>query len=187
MAKENAQKTIAISLRAATLIGSIFMSVERVGALPYLGILLGGILTLKLSSTRLFYYALSTSFVVALSWGASFYYVFSTWESGDVVQISLDDRTSFRTWVVEHEGQEVVIYDCPPQHLSAVQKSRRVTLKRHDQEYSAEFSAVPVTQDSKQLIDVYALYEAKYAAQSRATEAYYLLIGPRRGSQLFVF
>ena len=79
MAQENAQKTIAISLRAATLIGSIFMSVERVGALPYLGILLGGIgaiLTLKLSSTRLFYYALSTSFVVAFSWGASFYYVF---------------------------------------------------------------------------------------------------------------
>ena len=52
--------------------------------------------------------------------------------------------------------------------------------------YTARMRAVPMELDSEEFGEVYDLYLEKYAEQSLATTMYYLMIGPRRGSQLFV-
>lgn len=184
----NPIKTIAVSTFSLLLLISLYLVYQRTGLLPIVGAALGGLglaLTAFLQGKKLAYSLIGIVLAVVMAWTGSIYFVFSTWESGEVVEIQFDDNIVVRTWVVEEGGQEVVIYDCPPEWTSQVAGSTSVTVQRGSEQYLADLRVVDAGMGSDELNKVYALYEEKYTSQSRATEIYYLMIGPRRGSQLY--
>ncbi len=189
MIRRDALKTAAIFLFVLLMLGSLFLAYQREGLLPWISVLLSGVglaLMTVLTGRRSLYCFVLVSGLVGSGWAGITYYVYSTWESGEVVEIQLQNDVIFRTWVVESGGQEIVIYDCPPVYQDIVEASNSASLHRGNERYGADLRAVPVKLDSEELSNIYALYEEKYADQSRATEMYYLFIGPRRGSQIYV-
>ena len=182
-------KIAALSLLGIMLLVSAYMAYARLGLLPWFGILLcalGLFVTRNQTGRRALFSATSLFIVIAASWTGTLFYVYSNWESGEVVDISLDDATRFRTWVVSDGKQEIVIYECPPEHQASLTNSTKAALTKGGGSYQVNVNAVPVALDSEALGQVYGLYESKYAAQSRATDVYYLLVGPKRGSQLYL-
>ena len=189
MTQREASKTLAISLFILLLLGSLFLAYEREGLLPWSSALLSGVGLASMTflrGRRSLYCLVLISSLVGISWASSTYYVFSTWESGEVVEIQLQEDVIIRTWVVESGGKEIVIYDCPPEYQALVEASNLASLTRGNERYRADLRAVPAEFGSEELDNVYALYLEKYADQSRATDVYYLLIGARRGSQIYV-
>lgn len=189
MTQPDLSRTAATFLFVLLLLGSLFLVYEREGLLAWGSALLGGLglaLMSVLHGRRSLYCLVTIYAVVGICWAGSIYYVYSSWESGEVLQIQLEDGVTFRTWVVDSGGQEIVIYECPPENQAMVEAGSLVTLQRGEDRYEADMRAVAVDFSSEELANIYALYEEKYAKQSEATDMYYLLIGPRRGSQLYV-
>lgn len=182
-------KASALTLLGIMLLVSAYLAYARLGLLPWFGILLsalGLLLTRNQTGGRALASATSIFIVIAASWTGTLFYVYSNWESGEVVDITLDGTTTFRTWVVSDGQQDIVIYECPPEHHALVVRSTEVTVRRAETSYRASLRSISVGIDSKELAEVYDLYEAKYSSQSLATDFYYLFIGPKRGSELFV-
>jgi hypothetical protein len=158
--------------------------------LPWLGIaasLLGFLFTLSFSGKR----ALNSFFGMAggllLLWFLSSYYVYYQWESGEVIETQLNDQTTLRTWVMDDEAQQIVIYEAPPEHIGLLESAAEVTITRDGERYQADFNAVRADAlTSAEYERIFALYLDKYEQQSLATDVYYLSIGPKRGSQLYV-
>jgi hypothetical protein len=190
MTQRETSKSLAISVFILLLLGSLFLAYERLGLLPWISVLLSGVglaLMTVLTGRRSLYCLVLISGLVGFSWAGSTYYVFSTWESGEVVEIQLEDGVIIRTWVVESDGKEIVIYDCPPEYQTLVEASNLVSFNRGNKRYNADLLAVPAEELSSDEADnIYAMYLEKYPDQSSATDVYYLLIGPRRGSQIYV-
>lgn len=189
MTSRDISKSVATSLLALLLLGSLFLVYQREGLLPWGSTLLSGVglmLMMRLRGRWSLYCSLIIAIVIGTSWTASVYYVYSSWESGEVIDITVNEDVTFRTLVVEKAGDEVVIYDCPPEQRAIVESSKVASIRRGAERYQAEMRAVPVDFSSDELVEVYGLYQQKYANQGDATDAYYLLIGPRRGSQLYV-
>ncbi len=182
-------KTFALTVLAIILLSSLVLALTRTGYLPWLGIVLGALgclATLRTTELRALKISMSIAILVMGSWAGSLYYVYSNWESGEIVDISLNDQVTFRTWVANKGSSEVVIYDCPPEHQALLENTTVATVSKGPENYRAELTAVPVSLDSELLAETFGLYEDKYAKQSLATDVYYLTIGPKRGSQLFV-
>jgi len=179
----------AITLLILLLGGSLIIAATRTGLLSWLCALFAcaGLLAMRyLQGRQALYGALLVVSITAALWVGSVYYVYSTWESGEVVQIRLGSDVHIRTWVVEQDGQDIVLYDCPPAHTPLLESGETVVVTRGGTDFEARLRAVPVTLDSAELGRVYGLYEQKYGGEGNATNIYYLLIGARRGSQLYV-
>lgn len=172
------------------IIGSGVIAYLRLGYLPWLGVLFGVLglaLTLKIGNKQ----SVNAFFIMTMSlgllWLASGYYVYYQWESGETVDIGLSDTVTIRTWVMDDDQQQVVIYESPPEHIDVINRANQVDVTRDAETYRAKFTAIPATDlSSAEYQRIFTLYTEKYAAQNLATDVYYLTIGPKRGSQLYV-
>ena len=126
--------------------------------------------------------ALSVVVLWACAWAGMAYYVFSTWERGEVVTLDIDTPSgvhSARTWIVEDAAGQVVIYDAQPDVVAALESGSRVVLTRG--ETVAEYTPVLIPEDAAELAAIYTLFEDKYADLNVATERFYTWMGRRRG------
>lgn len=190
----NSSKTLSQILYAGLLVFSIVLVYLRLGYLPWLGVILGALglaLTFKMNSKQAWMSFLSVAMVFGLSWLGSSYYVYYQWESAEVVDITLSPDVTIRTWVMDDDRteppQQIVIYEAPPNHQPFLQDIETVKVTREGESYEAKVNAVVASELSTAEYDkIFALYLEKYEAQSFATDIYYLTLGPRRGSELYI-
>ncbi len=187
-------KTLSQILYAALLVFSLVLAYLRLGYLPWFGVILGAIglgLTFKMNSKQAMLSFLAVAVGFGLSWLGSSYYVYYQWESAEVVDITLGPDVSIRTWVMDDDQsqpeQQIVIYEAPPEHQPLLEEIETVNVIREGDSYQAKIKAVLATDLTAAEFDrVFALYLEKYEAQSFATDIYYLSIGPKRGSELYI-
>jgi hypothetical protein len=190
---QDRKRVISATLFASMLMVSLFLVLERQGWLPWAGVVLGGVglvlMAVLHGRNSLYCFGLFSS-VLVIAWAGVASYVFSTWESGEVVEILIaepDSKMSFRTWVVDRDGTEIAIYECPPEARSTLESNEVVLVDRQTARYTAELDAVPAERlNANDLNEIYALFREKYGDKSRATKLYYLLMGARRDSQVMV-
>ena len=186
---ENHSTTIAYCLAGLLLGLSLYVAYERTGLLPWVGAgfgIAGLIVTALASKKAALSFSVVSVFIVIASWGGSAWFVFSTWESGEVVEIQFEPETSIRTWVIDANGEEIVLYDAPPENIALLEAISQVTVTRGRETYQADIRAEQEGMDSPALAQIFGLYEEKYAAQSTATNVYYVTIGPKRNSKFYL-
>jgi len=183
--------TAGIADRLATIVFGILLIVAacllwyRGGLLAWLGAgfaVIGLAKTLIRPATIDLKLALGASVLWALAWAAAAYYVISTWEQGEVVELDIDTAHgvhSARTWIVDDADGPVVIYDTHPDVVAALGQGNRVVLTRG--EVVREVAPIIIPDDALELEHIYALFEDKYARLNIATERFYSWMGRRRG------
>jgi hypothetical protein len=187
--KDKSIKKLTAILFTSLLAGSLVLAYARMGYLPWLGVaasLLGFLFTASFQGKR----ALNSFFIMAggllLAWFLSTYYVYYQWESGEVIETQLNDQTTLRTWVMDDDSQQIVIYEAPPEHIGLLESTTEVSITRDGEQYQAAFNAVRAdTLTTAEYERIFALYLEKYQPQTLATDIYYLSLGPKRGSQLY--
>lgn len=159
----------------------------RGGALAWLGLVLASLLLTKhfVSPSRIdVFLALGITVLWAASWAAAWGYVRSTWESGEVVEISIrlsDELLTARVWVLDVDDQWMMYYDAPPRIGQALLNDAPITVKRGNKTAEGCADATLVsdlpTEERDRLL---ASMEAKYEAQSLATTVFYGVLGGRK-------
>ena len=97
-----------------------YLVVQRGGLLAWSGVIAALLLLIKQrarpSRTDMFV-VLGFTLLWTASWAAAWSYVRSTWESGEVVELSLpvsDEIQTARVWILDADGGPVMYYDAPP-------------------------------------------------------------------------
>lgn len=192
--KNEPSKTLSLLLFAGLLIFSVALTFLRMGYLPWLGVMLGVVgllMTFRLSGKKSMQSFLSFALLFGVAWLGSSYYVYYQWESGEVVDIAMSPEVTVRTWVMDDEmeqgSQQIVIYEAPPEHQPLLENIHTVTVTRDDEPHVATINAILAEELSTAEYErIFALYLEKYETLSFATDIYYLTIGPKRGSKLYI-
>ena len=98
---------IAIAVALVLLVAGIILSYERNGILAWLGLLLGAGLLFKFwrrPAKSDLMVGLAVATVWSVAWVAIFNYVISTWETGEVVELTItlpSGDHQVRTWILE--------------------------------------------------------------------------------------
>lgn len=119
--------------------------------------------------------------VWAIAWGATWYYVMATWESGEVVQLELADGHIARVWVFDTTEGPVMYYDAPPEVASRLLAGAPVSMTRNDRvrHECAHASRVDELPEER-VADLLGQMEAKYEGRNTATAVFYTVLGGRR-------
>lgn len=166
---------------------AIFLLVDRGGLIAWGTLMMGAGLLAKIwlrpSGIDL---GLSTGLatVSALAWAGTFYYVISTWESGEVVELTIDTYAGSQTarvWVLDIEAHPIVYYDAPPEAARSLLAGRPLQFLRGGEvstriPEAAEIDALP--QDDAELI--LETMTAKYGDRVGAADVYYVMLGRPR-------
>ncbi|MFK7898985.1 MAG: hypothetical protein AB8G23_24360 [Myxococcota bacterium] len=159
----------------------------RGGALAWLGLILASLLLAKhfASPSRIdVFLTLGITALWAAAWPAAWGYVRSTWESGEVVEISIqrpDELATARVWVLDVNDQWMMYYDAPPQIGQALLDGAPIIVKRGDETAAGCADATRVSElPTEERDSLLALMEAKYEAQSLATTVFYGVLGGRK-------
>ncbi len=180
--KENAW--IAASVAGLVSLVALTLLVHRGGLIAWCAFLGGfGILlklALKPSGNELF---MATVLGAAglLLWVASFALVISLWESGEVVELSVDTRDGvreLRLWVLEIEGELVIYHDAEAVVAESLLSAVPVRLVHG----ARESIRTPVAQRADQLGSaqagrILAAMSEKYGYRTLAASVYYGLLG----------
>ena len=169
----------------ALLIVSALLIYHRGGGLAWFGLLLAVGLLVKAwrrPSARGWLTGLNLVAVWALAWPAVFYYVISTWETGEVVELSINTTNgnhTVRTWIMESPDSLIVYYDAPIDAATALLANAPLSLARDGasvdvREYSATLADDLSRQRGEQVIE---LMSKKYGDRNTATDVYYGLLG----------
>lgn len=127
--------------------------------------------------------ALATILVAA--WAGTHYYVISKWESGEVVELTIDTSTGAHTarlWVMDVGRDPVVYYDAEPEVANSLLAGRPVRFTRAGEASiripkAKRVDALPA--DEANLI--LEAMTSKYAKLNSAAVIYYAVLGRSRG------
>lgn len=175
---------VAVVLAAGLLAAAGGLAVDRGGLLAWAGVGLAALLALKAwrwPSPRDTLLAVATIGAWVLAWGATWRYVVTTWESGEVVQLDIAGGHSARVWVFDLDDGPAMYYDAPPKAAGRLLAGAPLTMTRGGEVRDACADAARV-QDlpAAQVADVLQRMDTKYAAASRATGVFYAVLGGRR-------
>ncbi len=180
----NTNRMIAFGLTGGMLIATTLLVVDRGGLLAWVGIVLGSLLFLKFlrrPSPRDAALAAALLGIWAAAWGATWMYVVSTWESGEVVQIDVADEHTARVWVLDTDDGPVMYYDAPPDVASSLLAGASLSVTRDGRVEDACASASRVEELPEERIQgLLEAMEEKYGSRNRATDVFYALIGVKR-------
>ena len=122
--------------------------------------------------------------VSALAWVGVFYYVISTWESGEVVELAIDTSEGVHTarvWVLDIGESPLVYYDAEPEVAESlldgkpVQFTRAGTVSTRIPE-ATRVDALPEDEANR----VFEAMVTKYGDRVDAADVYYLMLGRSR-------
>jgi len=115
------KQKLALTLAGLTTVVALLLIVERGGAIAWATGFFGALLFIKCwrkPAPKDLWLGLTLASVAVLAWIGVFYYVISTYESGEVVELVVDtsdgDR-AVRLWVLDVDGKELVYYDAVPE------------------------------------------------------------------------
>ena len=178
------RRNLAVGLSSLLLLAGVALAIDRGGLLAWLGVVLGGALlfkAVKRSGATDPVLAASVLAAWGLSWGIAWFYVQSTWESGEVVQIEVDGGRPARVWVMDTEAGPIMYYDAPPEAAQGLLAGAPMTMVRNRalQEGCARATRLEDL-PAERVQDLFGRMEQKYGEQSSATNVFYLVLGVKR-------
>lgn len=177
-------RSIALGAAAATLLAAAYLVVERGGLLAWIGVVLAALLLIKMLSRparRDMVLAVSTLTVWILAWPVTWYYVMSTWESGEVVDVETAGGHTARVWVLDMSDGPTMYYDAPPDIARNLLAGTPVSVTRAGRVQQGCVAASRVEDISNErLQDLYSEMEQKYQGLNQATEVFYTVLGGER-------
>ncbi|MFP6806826.1 MAG: hypothetical protein VB957_06550 [Pseudomonadales bacterium] len=193
MIKPNSYQITSLGLFLTMVIASIFVALDRGGWLAWSGILLGCIgiiLSMVLRKRGSIYCFIGFFAVITSAWCGVAYYVYSSWELGEVIDISItrgNSEKSFRTWIVDHAGIAAVVYDADPETAEVLASIETVTVVRQGSKHLLSLRVIPEHRmAAEELNEIYRLFEEKYHELNPATDIYYLMMGRPKDNQLLI-
>lgn len=177
-------RPIAIVAASCLFLAGAFLAVDRGGLLAWLGVALGALLGAKVllrPASRDAVLALATLGLWAVAWVATWTYVRSTWESGEVVQLELAGGHVARVWVIDPSDGPVMYYDAPPDAASRLLAGTSLTMTRDGQARQECATAVRADElPEERLQELYGHMEDKYQGRNTATVVFYSVLGVQR-------
>ena len=168
-------------------IAGLVLVMERGGVLAWTGCIVGLFLSIKSMyrpSAMDAAFVLGSCIMWPLAWFATNYYVISTWESGEVVELIIPipgGEHTVRTWVLDDDKSALIYYDAEPEVVSALQSGNPVRFSRGgvDRSLVAKVTLVNDLQPER-TIRIFDLMNIKYGDRNAATGVYYTLLGRSR-------
>ena len=161
-----------------------FLVIDRGGLLAWIGVVLGALLLLKVlrrPSPRDTIFSVVALGIWAVSWGATWGYVMSAWESGEVVQIEVDSAHTARVWVIDTNDGPIMYYDAPPGVAARLLAGAPLSMTRNGH-VTHECAAADRSQElpEERVQDLLHRMEEKYEGRNTATDVFYAVLGVRR-------
>lgn len=177
-------RLLAASLAGVVTLIALTLLVHRGGLITWCAFLGGCAILLKLmfkpAGNELFL-ALVLGVASLLLWIGSFVLIISLWESGEVVELSVDTRDGvrdLRLWVLEIEGQLTIYHDAEPVVAESLLSAAPVRLILGQKESIRIPLAQKVTDISdEQAEHVLRAMANKYGYRNLAATIYYVLLG----------
>ncbi len=180
-------RTIATFTAGFTTLAALILAIDRGGLIGW-GVLFIGVGLLAkiwLKASRLdLGLSVGLAAISVLAWVGILYYVISTYESGEVVELAIDTSRGAhiaRLWVLDVGGDPTVYYDAEPEVAKSLlagkplQFTRKGVVSTRTPE-AIQIDALPDT-EAKGLLEV---MRAKYGDRMMAADAYYLVLGRPR-------
>lgn len=166
----------------------IFLIYERGGILTWLGLILGSTLLLKSwlwPARRDLPLCLALAASWLLAWPAIFYYVISTWETGEVVALTIETPQGdyrARTWILEETNVSILYYDASTAAANALFSNSPIEVLRGGQPLSFDrYEANRIDDMPPDKVErLFALMLDKYGERNAATDFYYGFLGRSR-------
>lgn len=181
------RRAIAIAVAVFIAGAGMLLVVERGGALAWAGLMLGLALLAKAwvrPSPMDVRVAFGVATIFALTWFGTLYYVVSTWESGEVVQLMIDTPDgphTARVWIFDSEGSSFVIYDAEPEVAEILMAGKPVRLLRAGQQSVRQVEAMPIERVPPETMNrIDGQMHEKYGHRNVATDVYYRMLGRSR-------
>ncbi len=180
-------RNIALLVAGLVALTALILVVNRGGLLAWTGLIAGAALFAKswFKSSRVDL-ALSGSLaaILALAWVGTYSYVISTYESGEVVELTIDTRSgghTVRLWALDMGADPVVYYDADPEVAEALLTGNPLQFRRGDEVSTRIPEATPVDElgetEASQVLEAMG---SKYGERVGAADVYYVLLGNPR-------
>tara|TARA_R110001592_G_scaffold339949_1_gene627901 strand:- start:142 stop:780 length:639 start_codon:yes stop_codon:yes gene_type:complete len=161
---------------------------QRGGVLAWAGSFAGAILlikTLVYPSKADLWLCGTTALLWALTWIGVFYYVISTWEKGEFVELSIDTSDGIhnaRTWILDSPDSSFLYYDAPPTVATALLSKATVRVLRQGAALSLDQYTAQREQDvpEEEINQIFELMSEKYGDSNAATDVFYRFLGRSR-------
>ena len=189
MLEKPLRSAIAVAVAFLLLAAGVLLIYQRNGVLAWLGLLLGAGLLLKFRIRPSKNWDLSLSLAIStlwtLAWAAIFYYVISTWETGEVVDLIIETPSgghTARTWIMEEPNALMLYYDAPTLAAEALISGAPIVVMRDNEPLSfKQYTAVRVDDMSEDEINqVLDLMSRKYGERNAAADIFYGFLGRSR-------
>ncbi len=180
-------RRIAVFVAGLITVVALLLSVDRGGLIAWVALLVGVALLAKtwLKPTRHdLGLGVGLAIVFALAWVGTRYYVISTWESGEVVELAIDTNKGThiaRLWVLDIETHPLVYYDAEPDVAKSLLTGKPLQFTRAGEVSTRLPRATRVDtlpEDEANLI--FAAMATKYGDRMSAADVYYLMLGRSR-------
>lgn len=182
------RKAIPFAVSLFLMLVSTYLIFERNGILAWLGVLLGAALLAKLflkpsKGDLILTFAVTSLWTIA--WAGIFYYVISTWETGDVVEVTIataDGDHTARTWILEGPDTLMLYYDAPDDAANALLNGAPLIVTRAGE--AIPFNDYTVQRQDEmteaEINRVFELMATKYGDRVAAADIFYGFLGRAR-------
>lgn len=166
---------------------ALLLVVDRGGVLAWATLLVGAALLAKIwfKPSRIDPgLSVGLAAVSAMAWVGTFYYVISTWESGEVVELVIDASNgahTARVWVLDIGEHPLVYYDAEPEVAKSLLEGRPLQLTRAREVSNRIPEATRV--DTLPVDEANRIFETmvnKYGDRVGAADIYYSMLGRSR-------
>lgn len=178
------ERSISLVAASGLLFVAALLVVDRGGLLAWTGVALGAALTAKAflrpeHRDALVFVGVVVVWVVA--WAATWAWVRSTWESGEVVELEVAGRHTARVWVIDTDAGPVMYYDAPPDAVADLLEGAPLVMTRDGQMEEGCADASRVEDLPAERVDaLLGQMEEKYADRNAATDVFYVVLGVER-------
>jgi hypothetical protein len=181
------RRSLAAVVAAAITLVAMALIVERGGVLAWAGSVAGVTLLLKIlvrPAASDLGISIATVVAWALAWAGTIYYVISTWESGEVVELGIHTPNGMHTarvWVLDDDAWVVLVYDAAPEIAEAMMSGNPIRLERNGRVSTGHAVATPVADmPQAEVSRIFQLMDDKYGRRNLATDVFYRFLGRSR-------
>jgi hypothetical protein len=180
-------RRIAVFIAGLTTVVALILLVDRGGLIAWGALFIGVALLAKiwLKPSKLDpVLSVGLATIPVLAWVGTLYYVISTWESGEVVELAIDTGNGAHTarlWVLDIGAYPLVYYDAEPEVAKSLLAGKPLQFTRAGKvstriPKATQVDALP--EDEANLI--LEAMGTKYGDRNSAAEIYYSMLGRSR-------
>ena len=180
-------RTIAVFIAGLTSIIALLLLINRGGLIAWCALIFSVALLAKIHlrhSDLDLGISIGLATIPVIMWYMTLYYVISTYESGEVVELDIDTENgthAARLWVLEIDNELLVYYDAEPDVANALFDGRPLRFTRDGK----ESARIPEATRADSLSDddaesIASAMNTKYGRRVFASSVYYLVLGRPR-------